>query len=152
MKGFCENFFNYYNNQSGDYKSATISLIDCSKLDQLAMACREIFASQREEIKALEGSMTVQRYYRLRNSYHHKWFYDLEDIALCSGISQAQEDRLKNALKECVVYKAATEEFLNEITINTHCGLSMYLPYSSHTYLNNFYKTLEWNKATNLIL
>jgi len=151
LKGFCENYFNYYNRLSGDSQSATISLVDCSKLEPLAEICREIFDSQREEIAALEGSMSIQRYYRLRYAYNHKWFYDLEDIIAHSGISQEQKDRLDAALEECIVYKATTEEFMNEITINTHCGLSMYLPYASHTYLNDFYKTLEWNKATGLV-
>ncbi len=151
LTGFCENYFNYYNVQSGVDQSATVSLIDCSRLESLAEICREIFISQREEIAALEGSRSVQTYYRPSSSYHHKWFYDLEDIAVRSGISQEQKDRLQDALNECVIYKAATEVFMSEITIRTHCGLSMYLPYSSHTYLNNFYKTLAWNKATGLV-
>ena len=41
---------------------------------------------------------------------------------------------------------------MNNLTINTHSGLSMYLPFTTgRDYLNNFYKSLEWNKATGLI-
>jgi len=54
------------------------------------------------------------------------------------------------ALDNCVLYRAATEKFM-ELAINEHCGLSMYLPYAGYDYLNTFYKTLEWNKATGLV-
>ena len=151
FKGFCKNFFDHYNNLSGSYRSATISLIDCTRLEPLAYICREIFESQRHMIASLEGSMEVQRYYRLANSTIHKWFYDLEDIAVKSGISDAQADELRTALEGCILYKAATERFIEDISITNHSGLSMYLPYKDRAYLNNFYKKLEWNKATGLV-
>ena len=151
LKGFCENYFNYYNSKSGAYQSATISMIDCSRLEPLARICREIFEIQREQIASLEGSYEVQRYYRRSYSSEHKWFYDLEDIIMHTEASEEQIEALKTALEGCVTYKAATEHFINDITITAHSGLSMYLPYADRRYLNDFYKTLKWNKATNLV-
>lgn len=151
LKGFCENFFNYYNDQSGQYKSATISLIDCTRLGPLAEVCSEIFDAHRTRIAALEGSMKIQRYYRLTNAGIHQWFYDLEDIAMFCDLSEDHKERLKTALEGCVVYKAATPEFISDIKLEKHSGLSMYLPFTDRGYLNNFYRTLEWNKATGLV-
>ena len=152
MTDFCENFYNYYNNQSYiTYRSATISLTDCTKLEDLADVCSVLFAKYRTEIAQLEGSMSVQRYFRLEYANEHKWFYDLEDILLNCNITDEEKDMLKNALDNCVLYKASTEKFINDIYLRNHSGLSMYLPYKERTYLNNFYKTLSWNKATGLV-
>lgn len=148
LKGFCENYFNYYQSNKGLYQSATISMTDCRRLDDLAAVCKGIFERNREGIAALEGSADVQKYYRYDV---HKWFYDLEDIVIRSGASKEDIARLQDALEAAVRYKAHTEKFMSDIEIKTHCGLSMYLPYSNHTYLNSFYKTLDWNQATGLI-
>ena len=82
----------------------------------------------------------------------HGWFFDLESIIINSGASQEQITKVKNALSQCITYKAATATFFTtQIEIKHHCGLSMYLPYKRKAYLNNFYKSLEWNKATGLV-
>jgi hypothetical protein len=153
LEGFCRNYFDYYNTHSSAfYRSATISLIDCRKLEPLADVCREIFEDRHDGIAALEGSGLVQPYYQRSYAYLHKWFFDLESIVMNCGSSEDQLARLQDALTGCIRYKAATKTFFNsEIKIEHHCGLSMYLPYKDRTYLNNYYKTLEWNKATGLV-
>jgi hypothetical protein len=153
LEGFCRNYFDYYNNhQQALYRSATISLIDTRKLTPLAEACKEIFESRRSQIAALEGKKIVQPYYQRTYSNLHGWFFDLESIIINSGASQEQLTKVKNALDQCIIYKDATETFFTtEIKIDHHCGLSMYLPYKNRTYLNDFYKSLEWNMATGLV-
>ena len=153
LEDFCENYYEYYSNHPQPvYRSATISLIDTQKLEPLAQACRDIFETQRSQIAALEGKNIVQPYYQKSNSSLHGWFFDLESIIINSGASQEQLTRIKDALNQCVIYKAATESFFTtQIKINQHCGLSMYLPYKKKTYLNEFYKSLEWNEATGLV-
>ena len=150
--GFSENYYRYYDSydQPGEEadRSATISLVDCRELDLLAETCREIFSSNRAGIASLEGSYRVQKYFR---SSSHKWFYDLEHIVELCGSTEEQKARLKEALDRCVIYKAATEEFMCDIQIKNHCGLSMYLPYRGLDYLNSYYRKLEWNRATGLV-
>ncbi len=150
LEGFCRNYFDHYDKESGAWRSATISLVDCTRLEPLAQACREIFESYRTGIAALEGNYKVQRYYRTENT-GHRWFFDLESIVRHAGASESEIGRLQAALEECVLYKAATKQFMQVIDIDTHSGLSMYLPYRGLNYLNGFYKGLEWNKATTLI-
>lgn len=157
LKGFCQNFYDYYNSKSGEFQSATISLVDCTMLEPLAQVCSEIFSANRAGIAALEGSDKVQKYFRKEYEDIHKWYYDLESIARNCGSDESQLQRLSDALEGCILYKAATERFIsmenaaNPFYIKEHSGLSMYLPYSNRPYLNAFYKELEWNKATGLV-
>ena len=130
-------------------RSATISLVDCTKLEALATLCQGLFTKYRSELASLDPS-TVQRYYR---SQKH-WFYDFEDILVKAGITSAERSSLKSALDGCILYKAATEEFLRGyegFVINTYSGLSMYLPCNGSAFLDSHYKELAWNQATRLV-
>jgi len=142
----CEDYFNHYQKQTGVDQSATISLIDCTELEPLAEACREIFANHRSEMASIIPS-TVQRYYR----YNRHWFYDLGDIIAKSGASEEELAKFNSALEECVLYNEATKYFMNEFEIKTHSGFSSYLPCNGDNNLNKFYKTLQWNIATGLV-
>lgn len=145
-EGVCDDYFAYYDAESGVYRSATISLIDCDRMDALGEVCRELFQTYREAISTTDHTK-VQRFFR----YGKHWFYDLESILLNAGISQSDLDRLHSALDQCVIYKGHTPEFMNEFAINTFSGFSMYLPSNGHEELEKFYKTLKWNQATGLV-
>ncbi len=67
-----------------------------------------------------------------------------------AGVSDARMSEVRAALNECVLYKAATPYFLDR-KIDVHSGLSMYLPANGTAALDEFYKTLSWNKATHLV-
>lgn len=142
----CEDYFMQYENQSGVYRSATISLIDCDRLEPLAEVCSEIFTSRRAGLESIQPK-NVQRFYR---SSHH-WFYDLESIIMEAGADDEEKERLHSALDQCVIYKAHTPQFMNEFPINTFSGFSMYLPANGHKELDKYYKTLKWNIATGLV-
>ena len=148
LEGFCQRYFDYYNSKSGQLRSATISLIDCSKLEDLADVSRNIFEKYRRELTALQGVRNVQGYYR----NDQKWFYDFGDIVEKCTPSQEDLALFNEALSSAVLYKASTPSFLSSFNIKHHSGLSMYLPFTiKRKYLNNFYKTLEWNIDTGLI-
>lgn len=142
----CEDYFLYYDALTGIERSATVSCIDCSGLDRLAQACGGLFSSYRDRIGSLDPSK-VQRYYR--SSYH--WFYDLESILVEAGISADELAELQSALDACIVYKAATPSFMSSFRIDTFSGFSMFLPSDGGERLKQFYRTLDWNKATGLV-
>ncbi len=142
----CDDYFAQYDSETGVYRSATISLIDCDKLEPVAEVCRELFSRYREGISTADPKK-VQRFYR----YDHHWFYDLESILKEAGISQSDLDKLHSALNQCVDYKGHTPEFMNEFDIHTFSGFSMYLPSDGHPELDKYYKTLKWNEATGLV-
>lgn len=152
----CKDYFDKYDQQSGIMRSATVTLVDCTKLERLASQCKALVSSHREALAGIDPSQ-VQPYFR---SYHH-WFYDLEDIFLKAGISDVEKNNLESALDNCIIYKAATPTFLMYNTsgsstyggfrIDVYSGFSMYLPCNGSPYLDDFYKTLAWNKATGLV-
>ena len=144
--GVCRDYFNRYDSQSGVYRSATISVIDTRKMDSLASVCKSLFEKYRSTISTMNGS-PVQGYFR----YNRHFFYDLEDVLIQAGIDEDEKEQLSAALRECVLYNAATEYFIS-IKINTACGFSMYLPSMGSSFLDNFYTThVAWNKATELV-
>ena len=145
-----DDYFQFYAaKKDKNDRSATISLLDCKQLDGLADVCKTLFSKYASEIEGLDPD-SVQRFYR----YDKHWFYDLEDILVKAGISSAERSSLSSALGRCVLYKAATDDFLKSyggFTIDTFCGMTMYLPCNGSTFLNNKYKELAWNKATGLV-
>ena len=58
---------------------------------------------------SLEEMKSIQGYFRQNRHY----FYDLEDIFAKSGVSDADMAGLRNALSDCIMYKAATPFFIN---------------------------------------
>ena len=142
----CMDYFAQYDVQSGVYRSATISLVDCNRLEPVAEICAELFDKYALEIAALDP-IKVQRYYR----YEYHWFYDLESVLVEAGISAEELDLLHDALNECVVYKAATPSFMDSFDIDVCSGFSMFLPSHGGARLKQYYKQLDWNIATGLV-
>ena len=145
-QAICEDYFHQYDIQSGIYRSATISMVDCYRMQPLAQTCRTLFEKYRNEIASLSPG-SVQRYFRSR--YH--WFYDLEDILAKAGITDGELAKLRESLDECIVYKAHTPSFMNEFDISTYSGLSMYLPCNGSAELDKYYRSLQWNIDTKLV-
>ncbi len=146
----CHEFFDHYDNKTGVNRSATISMVDCTALTDLATACREIFAAHEISTATCEAGL-LQQYFRSTYKSLHGWFYDLRSIAEAAGADEGELQRLDSALEKCIVWQNATPSFMQNFAINTHCGLSMYLPYPERAYLNGYYKTLAWNDATGLV-
>lgn len=142
----CDDYFQQYDIQSGVYRSATISMIDCTRMKKLAETCKTLFGKYRMEIALLNPS-DVQRFFR--SDYH--WFYDLQDILIKAGATDQELMELEAALGECVIYKAATPSFMGSFDIKTFSGFSMYLPCNGDKELDKYYMTLSWNKDTGLV-
>ena len=142
------NYFNHYDTASGYKRSATISVVDCTKLDALAAVCRDLF--RRYDIsKDKVNESKLQKYFHYVN---HAWFYDLFSIAEAAGASETELSDLQWALDCCMEYKAATPIFaLYGFPIRVHSGLSMYLPETERKNLNSYYSALDWNKVTGLV-
>lgn len=147
LYNLCEDSYRHYKNQDDPiYRSLTISMIDCTRLDGLAESCKSLFSKYRNQI-SLVNAANVQGYFRARKH----WFYDLTDILRQSGVPEEDMADYNKAMSDCVLYNAATDTFIN-FDIRTHCGLSMYLPADGNSELDEFYKTLSWNKASGLVL
>ena len=148
--GVAEDYFNHYNSQSGQYRSALISVVDCGMLEPLAEACERIFSGHTGQLGGIDPSKIQKLNFRTR------YFYDFRDI-LSQIADESEMTEIDAALKDCVLYKANTPYFMyTNNKIDTFCGLSMYLPSalkagSTRDYLNDYYKGYKWNQATHWI-
>lgn len=140
-----QQYYEHYQAQSGYSKSATVTVVDCTRLEPLAEVCRTLIDKYRTAINDTPQEQ-VQAYFY--NSLH--WFYDLRDIFVQAGASDQDIAQLDAALAESIVYTAATDHFF-DLKLKRVCGLSMYKPMANLVELNNFYKTLAWNQATSLV-
>lgn len=154
LEGICRDYYNYYDSQTGSYRSATVTLVDCSRLEPVADACRAIFSNHRDGLAAIDPD-NVQRYY----TEGHHWFYDLYDIACKAGADEGELSALHEALDGCTIYKASTETFMSGpetppgygFSISVYSGFSMYLPCNGSEFLDDAYRSLDWNVRTGLV-
>lgn len=149
LKAVCEEYYNYYNTEATT-RAASIALIDCSKVDAVAADMKDLIESNRDAIASLNPNK-VQRYFYAED-YPKHWFYDMRDIIAQAGASSSDMSKLDQDLKAMVLYKAATPDFFGtKIDPARFCGMSMYLPHYAWGTLNDYYKTLSWNKSVNLV-
>lgn len=144
LRSVAEGYMAHYRALSGVYRSATISIVDTYRLQALAAACGPVFENHLDEILFLDRSR-VQRYFR--NDKH--WYYDIDDFMQQVAIDE-EYLAFNRALNQAVIFRDATEYFL-DIPITHYSGLSIYIPRTEYTVLNNYYKKLAWNQATGLI-
>ena len=144
LKQVCSDYFAIYDSKTGIYRSATVSMIKSSALDNLAGVCGSIYRNNQDSIFTMDASQ-LQVYFR----FDKHWYYDFEDI-VSRLATPTQYAEFKRALDQAIVYKAATDIFL-DIDIERYSGLSTYLPRTQYKLLNNFYKTLKWNIATSYV-
>lgn len=142
----CSDFFEQYDKREGTNRSATVSMVDCSKVEDIAKVCSTLFGKYREKIRTLKSS-AVQGYFYDPDLH---WHFDLYDIVAKAGATADELATLQAALDASILYKAATPSFFN-LKLDVTSGYSMYLPSAGSPYLDDFYRTLGWNKATGLV-
>lgn len=138
-------FFDYYNSQTGIYRSATLALYRTEMLENLAQVSGTIFNSNRPSIQNVNLT-SIQEYFRLGKH----WFYDISDF-MKQVASGYQYNEFVSALNQVVVKKWSTEYFI-DIKIESYSGMSIYIPVPSNPYLEGFYKGFSWNGASGMIL
>ena len=142
----CKEYYDYYNAKTGAERSATVALMDCSKLAVVAEVAKRVFDQYGESIASLDLSL-LQPYFRGSSS---KYFYDLKDLV--DAIADASlSAEFAAALERAVPYKASTPYFI-ELPIRSFCGVSTYVPGNpADTKLADYYKQYKWNQATGMI-
>ena len=145
---YCEEYYRYYDSQSGSYRSGTITMVDCSKLEALATSFRAILDAHRDALENSELHSSVQRYFY--GSSALRFFYDLRDFCAYLGASAAELGQLDAALAAAVPYHAETPTFF-DLPLDRCCGLSVYIPEAARPQLNAYYRTLSWNRVTGLV-
>ena len=157
LKAVCQDYFAAYENDPT--YGATITMLDCSRLDGLASTCRTLFDRYRTGIRTLVGR-NVQVYDRLMGDKDYYIFFDVKDVLREAGASAGDLDLLQDALDEAIVFEAHTPRFIS-VTLDRCCGLAMYLPsypdyrrdiWHGTKFLDGFYRdNVSWNAATFLV-
>ncbi len=146
--GVAKAFYEYYNSLSGAWQSATISTVDLSKLDAVAAELKLLSATS-------SATPTAEQQfgrYLGRTSDFRDLMWDAEDMATRTFGAAAAP--FIEALNNAVVYKAATPILFNgdgngSITVNTFCGLSIYIPLLSEPQTLEIYRdNYQWAKDT----
>ena len=148
LRTYCEEYFRYYDAQSGNYRAGTIALVESAGLDALAGAFGAIVDAHRTALTRSDLRESVQRYYYGSSSL--RFFYDLRDLCVQLGATPAELDRLGAALAAAVPYHAETPMFFDP-PLERCCGLSVYIPETGRPNLNDYYRSLAWNRAVRLV-
>ena len=150
LESVAKDYYDHYNSMSGSSRSATISVVKTSELENVAAKAKAIFEKYGNNgnfNSKLIDTTQVQKYYR---SNKH-WFYDVNGLMQQLAGEDAKE--FTNALNKAVIYKAATPEFLGiRIYNERYSGLSTYIPSPrADAELLTYYKKLLWNQDTGYI-
>lgn len=145
--GLARSFYEHYNAKTGVMQSATIAAIKCSELQGVA---REVAS-----LVAIGGRLTADqqfgRYLGSASAYNNL-LWDLGDMVHRTWGSTPAFDE---AMARAVVYAAATKMLFEndgngEIEVDTHCGLTAYIPKLSQPKTLAIYSTYAWARDTNL--
>lgn len=134
-----EAYYQYYQEKEGLYQSATVSVIDCTKLDALATATSAFLEThspfwtvmKRDEIQRLDfapGSPTEG--------------FDFIDF-YAQNFPDEDLTNLHQTFKEAVIFTAHTP-FFNGTQIKAYSGLSMYVPSPKNEWIHHYYRSLSW--------
>lgn len=144
LKLVAQKYFEHYNIQEGEYRSATITLIDTKQLYDLSLEMNNLFVENDLNINSFDRK-TVQRL----DTYDEQYVFDLLDfVNIAFPITDKQH--FKDCLEKVVLYKSSTPMFISLFEIKAYCGLSCYLPVSEWSNLNSYYKGLEWYKLSGI--
>lgn len=144
LEQVCKDYYNYYISQSGYRQSATITLVDCSRIEKVAEIYKEILSAHKGSTDMLDRDK-VQKYFYDKK----RWFYDLRDMVAQLGATTEELSDLDAALGDCVLYHAETPKFF-DLELSRCSGMSVYIPEFYWPKLNKYYQTLAWDKATGL--
>ena len=145
FKSVAQHYFDYYNNMSDSYRSASISLIDVQEMDALAVEMKNLMDYCNMDFYSFDRT-SVQRL----DVYSEQYHFDLLDF-VNKAFPDVDKSAFERQLNMCVLYKAATPRFIEMYDIDTYCGLSCYIPFGKRTDLNDYYKTLQWNKDCGIL-
>ena len=135
-------FYEYYNSQTGAFRSATVSIVKTAGLEALATVVKDM-----TQQNTLEDDLeNIQTY----GYGAQKIYFDLGDYL--QKLSPENHDEIRAALDQYVTYKVCTPYYYSAATgiqpANTFSGLSVYIPQTAYPEANEAYGKLKWSKTT----
>lgn len=143
-------YMNYVNTLSGNYRSATLSVIDIREIPLLAVRMREILGNSSDDTAP---DITDLQHFDRPGSYGDTpalpRYFDLKAWVERLGTPE-QYAVFGEQLKRVVKWNVSTESFLlsqNGFTIDEHSGLTTYIPQPEFPKLNEAYRHTAWYRA-----
>jgi len=141
----CQSYYGFYNGKSGILRSASVCLIDTHELDSLYRITRTILTGKLTEINNVDIS-TIQVYHTAKIP---AVFFDLKGYIQQMATTTAYQN-FTAQLNKTVIYKASTDQFANDITIdkNKFSGLSTYIPllkWKNTKEYNYYFQSINWS-------
>ena len=139
LKKVCENTFNYYNSKpSSTQRTCTMSLIDMTKLNELADVCRRVYALH----TTLPDDFAPQRF----QTGDKPLLFDLAQYMHALDAHGQYAAQIAKAIGDAVLYEAHTDRIWGAIEIENNCGLSCYIVNATDGPAYKDYDTLQWWK------
>lgn len=158
LAAFGQSYMSHVEGLSGEYRSATLSLIRTSSMPALAEAVRRVtrgFADEEGRDTPPAGLQHFDRPGAYGDRPAAARFYDLEAYVEACLADPDAEAAFRGALADAVVWRDATERFLGGdgspykgFDIGRHSGLTLYVPRGEFPALNETYRRTAWWQAT----
>ena len=103
LERFAQSYFDAWNSKTGDYRSATISVVQTEYLEELALLARAAFLRWEPDTETISSLQCFNR-----NEWH--LFFDLKETLLTAN--PALKTYVNELWKNIVTYSAATPSFL----------------------------------------
>lgn len=138
---YCSEYMRYYKELASGRKSGTISLVDCSKMEALAMAVAKVEQGGLNEV----NSYDVQAFELLDENQ----FFDMEHFYDLAAKDRSAYAAMQNALTDCVVYKGYTPTVFSAFgygvfEVERSCGLTMNIPSATYTLFRSEWLKTAW--------
>jgi len=143
LEDVCAAFMEEYKNSSG-----TISLTDCSKLDALATAMKDVLAANGGTTVDLSKIQGYEGY------DPHLYFDLLQYVEQLTGSTGTAYEKFKTALGNAVIYEGHTDTFISAfgpskgtISLPRSCGLSCHVNDTTRPETHAAFLNTDWAKA-----
>ena len=148
-----EEYSKFYQEQQGDFKSYTFSVIQTAYLKSIALFAELTYKSS--PLLHFEDSITrdavkkMQQYDRLGVGY----FYDMKEFynwLIEENKLESLKSDFESLWNKLVIYESHSEKILGTLEIKNSCGLSVYIPhnYSKRKTIHQSYLNLKWYEET----
>lgn len=142
-------YFNWYNEQTGWYRSATISCVKCAEMDSFAAATRTLIGASLPLINALDVS-------KIQNldSYSPHLFFDFAHLTESFSSSPGYAE-FKEQFSKTIIYSACTQSittissagFVTRINPISFGGIGCFIPQQATGIYNESFRQSAWYMA-----
>ena len=147
LRAVCETYYRHYaDDPRPAYRSATVSLVETSQLEALAVATASVLGAALTADPEVLSVMDLNRVQPL-DRYRRHFLFDMGSVVgelETRGLVPALlAEAWRAQLARTVIYEAHTPTMLG-LALDACCGLSMYVPYADYADLNEYYRSLGW--------